>query len=605
MLTTMKKGVGSMDYTAYVRERFGADLTRLKEHLPDFLSREMGISPNRKFHCLSPQHQDRHPSMSYYEAGQCVKCFSCGFTADLLTVAKLHWGLTEDADSIDRLLSLYPDCRVQNFRESQKVGFSPYLQSRGLTADTLKWAGVFETMDGKLGRAVALPYHQGQYMAYRSIEGKVFRKPSGLTEPVCFPEWLDSSEPVFLVEAYICALSVYQCGGKAIPCNGVGYRQVLDALGERRPTFLVAFDHDERGEQAAKRFCEEYAEMGGKARIVDLSGAYKDPNERLMHDPEGLKQAVKQALSGSVDLSPFPTLQQYLSRQFFTDLSARADRSGCLTGWDGIDRQLGGLTPGLYILGGVPSVGKTTFLGQMAVHLAEQGGSVLFLSYEQSPFEFTCKALARMSYRTQQKPFVSRDLVHGFCDDRVRQMAQVYEQKMLDLCVLKVRDTAEQLGERIRQFAADREHPVVVIDYLQFIPGTGSDPRLNNDRALQILSQATAGLEVILILVSSFNRSSYLLPVTFESFKESGNVEYYADGLWGLSYSILSSSVFQKDGQLAEKQAALAHAREQAVRKLDFCCVKARHGGLFTVGLDYYAAHDYFAEATTVKRKRI
>ena len=108
-----------------------------------------------------------------------------------------------------------------------------------------------------------------------------------------------------------------------------------------------------------------------------------------------------------------------------------------------------------------------------------------------------------------------------------------------------------------------------------------------------------------MILVSSFNRSSYLLPVTFESFKESGNVEYYADGLWGLSYSILSSSVFQKDGQLAEKQAALAHAREQEVRKLDFCCVKARHGGLFTVGLDYYAAHDYFAEATTVKRKRI
>lgn len=41
------------------------------------------------------------------------------------------------------------------------------------------------------------------------------------------------------------------------------------------------------------------------------------------------------------------------------------------------------------------------------------------------------------------------------------------------------------------------------------------------------------------------------------------------------------------------------------MRKLDFCCVKARHGGLFTVGLDYYAAHDYFAEATTVKRKRI
>ena len=82
-------------------------------------------------------------------------------------------------------------------------------------------------------------------------------------------------------------------------------------------------------------------------------------------------------------------------------------------------------------------------------------------------------------------------------------------------------------------------------------------------------------------------------------------MEYYADGLWGLSYSVLSSAVFQKDGQLAEKQAALAHAREQEVRKLDFCCVKARHGGLFTVGLDYYAGHDYFTDAVAVKRKRL
>lgn len=594
-----------MDYTTYVHDHFGADLTRLKAHLPDFLSREMGISPQKKFHCLSPQHEDRHPSMSFYSAGQCVKCFSCGFTADLLTVAKLHWGLSSDTDSIDRLLTLYPDCRIQKMQLEKKAGQSPYLQSRGLNAKTLQWAGVWETFDAKLGPAVALPYHQGNYVAYRAIEKKQFRKPAGQVEPVCFAEFLQQDAPIFLVEAYICALSIYQCGGNAIPCNGVGYQSILQALGARRPLFLVAFDQDERGEQAAQRFVQDYTAMGGQARIVSLSGMYKDPNERLMHDPVGLQQAVDQALAGAQTVQPFPSFQSYLNGQFFTDLSARAEQAGCLTGWAGIDRQLGGLTPGLYILGGVPSVGKTTFLGQMAVHLAEQGNSVLFLSYEQSPFEFTCKALARMSYLKQTKPFVSRDLVHGFCDDRVREMAAQYAHEALDLCVLKVHDTAEQLGERIRQFAADREHPIVVIDYLQFIPGSGSDPRLNNDRALQILSQATAGLEVILILVSSFNRSSYLLPVTFESFKESGNVEYYADGLWGLSYSVLSSAVFQKDGQLAEKQAALAHAREQEVRKLDFCCVKARHGGLFTVGLDYYAGHDYFTDAVTVKRKRL
>ena len=159
-----------------------------------------------------------------------------------------------------------------------------------------------------------------------------------------------------------------------------------------------------------------------------------------------------------------------------------------------------------------------------------------------------------MSYLTQPQAFSSAELMHGLCDDRVREMAEVYRQQVVDLCVLKVRDTAEQLSERMRRFADGRTHPVILVDYLQFIPGPGSDPRWNNDCALQMLAQMAAELEAVLIVVSSFNRSASLMPVAFESFKESGNVEYYADGLWGLSYAVLSSPLFQRDGQMAEKQ---------------------------------------------------
>ena len=385
----------------------------------------------------------------------------------------------------------------------------------------------------------------------------------------------------------------------------MGYRQVLDALGDLRPRFLVAFDHDARGMQAAERFVQDYAAMGGAAEIVDLSGPYKDPNERLMHDPDGLQAAVDRACAGQAAACAFPQIQQYMDTQFFEELSGRAESGGCLTGFSGIDRGLGGLTPGLYILGGVPSVGKTTLLGQMAVNFAQQGQSVLFLSYEQSPFEFTCKTLARLSYLTQPQAFSSAELLHGLCDARVREMAEVYRKQAVDLCVLKVRDTAEQLSERMRRFAADRAHPVILVDYLQVIPGPGSDPRWNNDYALQVLAQMAAELQAVLIVVSSFNRSSYLLPVAFESFKETGNVEYYADGLWGLSYAVLSSALFQREGQMAEKQLTLARAREQRIRKLEFRCVKARHGSLFSAGLDYDPAHDYFRDAPQAAQKRL
>ncbi|MBQ3451720.1 MAG: hypothetical protein IJG32_05610 [Selenomonadaceae bacterium] len=36
------------------------------------------------------------------------------------------------------------------------------------------------------------------------------------------------------------------------------------------------------------------------------------------------------------------------------------------------------------------------------------------------------------------------------------------------------------------------------------------------------------------IVISSFNRQNYGQQVAFESFKESGNIEYSADVVWGL-----------------------------------------------------------------------
>ena len=146
-----------MDYAGYLQKQFGVNLYRLKEKLPDFLEREMGLSAKKHFRCLNPAHEDRHPSMSYYPAGQCVKCFSCGFTGDLLTVAGLYWGISDEKEIIPRLLQYYPDCRCST---SNKAEISAYLLQRGLSEDIIRWSGAVEVSDVLFGRAVRLPYHQ-------------------------------------------------------------------------------------------------------------------------------------------------------------------------------------------------------------------------------------------------------------------------------------------------------------------------------------------------------------------------------------------------------------------------------------------------------------
>ncbi len=51
------------------------------------------------------------------------------------------------------------------------------------------------------------------------------------------------------------------------------------------------------------------------------------------------------------------------------------------------------LYPGLYVLGAISSLGKTTFCGQMADQLAFVGEHVLYFSLEQTRLELVTKGL--------------------------------------------------------------------------------------------------------------------------------------------------------------------------------------------------------------------
>ena len=54
----------------------------LKNLLPEYLER-LGLSTSKPFNCLSPEHDDKKPSMSYDAKHSRVKCFGCGATWDL------------------------------------------------------------------------------------------------------------------------------------------------------------------------------------------------------------------------------------------------------------------------------------------------------------------------------------------------------------------------------------------------------------------------------------------------------------------------------------------------------------------------------------------
>ena len=98
--------------------------------------------------------------------------------------------------------------------------------------------------------------------------------------------------------------------------------------------------------------------------------------------------------------------------------------------------------------------------------------------------------------------------------------------------------------------------PVVIIDYLRIISLDG----MNYDKMR------------INRITSSFKRSNYMQVVDYESFKESGHIEYSADAIWGLQLQVLGSDKFK----------ALKH----------------RNHPLYSVGFIYHSARDFFEPDT-------
>lgn len=62
-------------------------ITVLKGKLSEYLSLLEVGNPAKKFSCLHPDHDDKSPSMSLSQDGLFVKCFSCGRSGDIFTVA--------------------------------------------------------------------------------------------------------------------------------------------------------------------------------------------------------------------------------------------------------------------------------------------------------------------------------------------------------------------------------------------------------------------------------------------------------------------------------------------------------------------------------------
>lgn len=250
------------------------------------------------------------------------------------------------------------------------------------------------------------------------------------------------------------------------------------------------------------------------------------------------------------------------------DIDARKQGYGEVwaTGFTELDKKLDGGFMGeqLIFLGAISSLGKTSYALQIATQIAEQGKDVLIFSLEMSKNELNAKTISRYTHTLtmgkkneyrQKYRLTTRDILSGRVGDMVFNEPQDDKARLF----VEAIDATEKIAGNIRIFVgendvtvdkvravvdthikATRKRPFVIVDYLQILNPSDeartTDKRLLTDYDVTRLKVVSRDYHIPVLVISAFNRTSYLEPVSMSSFRESSGIEYSSDILLAMQY---------------------------------------------------------------------
>ena len=413
--------------------------------------------------------------------------------------------------------------------------------------------------------------------------------------------------PVFITAGEIDALSIIEAGGLATALgSAANYKMLVDLLRDKRTnnTLILSLDNDDAGRKTSRELAAALQGLNISYISADIAAGYKDPNEALTADREAFTKAIR-AAERQTAAKP-DSMADYISRAFDEDVERFKAASIRKTGFPNLDKVAGGIYPGLYVMGAISSLGKTTLIHQIADQMAGAGEHVLFFSLEQSRFEMASKSLARITaYRNIRSAVSSLDIRKGNITFAVQEAQKVYAKMIaprMSVIEGNFNCNISFIGDYVaRYIKKNGRKPVVIVDYLQILDGLGDQKQTTRDLVdtnVRELKRMSRNHDIPVIVISSLNRTNYLAPVDFESFKESGGIEYTADVVWGLQLDAMNDPIFDKDKHIKEKREIVRNAKAETPRKIQLLCLKNRYGiSSYTADFLYYPANDYFKPA--------
>lgn len=596
--------------------------------------------------------------------GKAWKCFSCNQGGDIFTLISLHEGLTEFTDQAKRAAEVtgvrleFTERRqdakkdfaeVKEEKQSIKGRYKEYIErckSAASKTDYFKRRGFSEDVVERFSLGydesngvIVIPYDRdGSYYLTRSIEGKTFRKPksddAGI-EPIYNKAALYSGgKPCFVCESPIDAISLMTAGGgkcSAVSLGGTGHRKLIEQVEKQKPTcmLILSFDTDEAGDKATQAAAEELRGLGVPFMIANYSlDAYpnesrKDANdffrgnltqlqEDIAANIEEVERLANAEKAAALEAHNASSAAERL-KDFIDGINDSANTSYTPTGFSELDKELdGGFYPGLYILGAISSLGKTTLLLQIADQIAAAGYDVLYFSLEMAASELISKSISRHTYKLCNGFKSNAKTARGITTASRYQNYSQEEKKLINDAIaaynayagrLYIYEGIGDIGvEAIKQKVAEHKEltgnaPLIFIDYIQILApyDMRASDKQNTDKAVLELKRLSRDFKTTVVGISSFNRDNYSTEVNMSAFKESGAIEYGSDVLLALQPQGMKpgyTKTEQKDNAKLVKA-----CKASAERSVEAVILKNRNGKTGgKVGFSYYSLFNCFEQ---------
>ena len=344
-----------------------------------------------------------------------------------------------------------------------------------------------------------------------------------------------SDKPVFIVEGEFDAMSICDAGGEAV---GIGSTSMVSKLletiqnSEKKPVqpLIVALDSDKAGHEAALKLSEGLKILNIPYFAYNIASPYKDANDFLLQDRQRLTEKVH-----AVNLNPERAVyaENNVSshlQEFLYGISASVNTLCISTGFRQLDSVLdGGFYEGLYIIGAISSLGKTTLAMQICDNIADNGNDVLVFSLEMARSELMAKSISRLTLldilrnggdvknaktargittgsRYAGYSQTEKDLIHRASENYGKYAGNIYIYEGIgDIGTWQIRETVEN------HIRITGKKPVVLIDYLQILApqDVKATDKQNTDKSVIELKRISRDFKIPVLAVSSFNRENF------------------------------------------------------------------------------------------------